>query len=33
MGSAGCIDLTSGTPDFVDYFLKYGKNMDLRVRY
>ncbi|WP_160472259.1 DUF2778 domain-containing protein [Cupriavidus sp. SW-Y-13] len=32
-GSAGCIDLTSGMPDFVDYFLKYGKNMDLRVRY
>jgi len=33
LGSAGCIDLTSGMPDFVDSFIKYGKDMDLNVRY
>ncbi|RZT42241.1 DUF2778 domain-containing protein [Cupriavidus agavae] len=31
--SAGCIDLTSDMPDFVDKFLKYGKDLELRVRY
>ncbi|MEN7527987.1 hypothetical protein [Cupriavidus sp. 2SB] len=32
-GSAGCIDLTSSMPDFVDTFLKYGKDLQLRVCY
>jgi hypothetical protein len=32
-GSAGCIDLTSDMPSFVDAFLKYGKDMDVVVRY
>lgn len=32
-GSAGCIDLTFGMADFVDIFLKYGKNIELRVCY
>ena len=31
--SAGCIDLTSGMPNFVDTFLKYGKDLQLRVCY
>ncbi|WP_019448469.1 DUF2778 domain-containing protein [Cupriavidus sp. BIS7] len=32
-GSAGCIDLTSQMPHFVDAFIKYGKDMDVLVRY
>lgn len=32
-GSAGCIDLTSNMVDFVDTFIKYGKDMHLRVCY
>lgn len=32
-GSAGCIDLTSDMPSFVDAFLKYGKDIDVVVRY
>lgn len=32
-GSAGCIDLTSGLASFVDAFIKYGKDMDVLVRY
>lgn len=31
--SAGCIDLTSGMPSFVDAFVKYGRNMDVVVKY
>jgi len=31
--SAGCIDLTSSMTDFVDTFIKYGKNIELRVCY
>ena len=33
LGSAGCIDLGTQMLDFVDYFIKYGKEMEVDVRY
>lgn len=32
-GSAGCLDLGDNMDDFTQYFLQYGKDLPLRVRY
>jgi hypothetical protein len=32
-GSAGCIDLTTNMPYFVQKFLAFGKTLDLEVKY